>query len=102
MSVNKNAVVAAWSDERAAAQAARSRGDQAGEWRHLERAHILSQPLAVPHVRTNAAMLGAGLRAPHSPDRRATRLPPGASRRRSRALSAPAAHFVGGGRAPIW
>lgn len=52
----------AWSAERAAALAARRRGDQRGEWHHLERAHILSQPLAVPHVRTHVAMLGAALR----------------------------------------
>jgi hypothetical protein len=52
----------AWSDERAAAAAARQRGDVAGEWKHLERAHILSQPMAVPHVRTHVSMLGAGLR----------------------------------------
>ena len=32
------------------------------EWTHLERAHILSQPLAGAHVRTHVAMLGAALR----------------------------------------
>jgi hypothetical protein len=52
----------AWDDERAAARAARDHGDAAGEWRHLERAHILSQPLAVPHLRTHAAMLAFGVR----------------------------------------
>jgi hypothetical protein len=52
----------AWSDEREAAGAARRRGDLAGEWKHLERAHILSQPMVVPHIRTHVAMLGAGLR----------------------------------------
>ena len=52
----------AWSDERNAAGAARRRGDLAGEWGHLERAHILSQPMVVPHLRTHVAMLGAGLR----------------------------------------
>lgn len=52
----------AWSDEREAAGAARRRGDLAGEWKHLERAHILSQPMVVPHVRTHVSMLGAGLR----------------------------------------
>lgn len=52
----------AWSDERDAAGAARRRGDTSSEWKHLERAHILSQPMAVPHVRTHVAMLGAGLR----------------------------------------
>ena len=52
----------AWSEERAAAVAARRRGDQPGEWHHLERAHILSQPMTVPQLRTHAAMLGAALR----------------------------------------
>ena len=52
----------AWSDERDAAGAARRRGDPSAEWKHLERAHILSQPMVVPHVRTHVAMLGAGLR----------------------------------------
>src|SRR5687768_7806548 len=52
----------AWSEERAAAATARRSGDQAGEWHHLERAHILSQPMTVPHLRTHVAMLGAGLR----------------------------------------
>jgi len=52
----------AWSDERNAAGAARRSGDASGEWQHLERAHILSQPMAVPHLRTHVAMLGAGLR----------------------------------------
>ena len=52
----------AWSDEMATACAARARGDVAAEWHHLERAHILSQPMAGPHVRTHVAMLGHGLR----------------------------------------
>jgi hypothetical protein len=52
----------AWSAERDAALAARLRGDPAAEWRHLERAHILSQPKALLHVRTHVAMLGAGIR----------------------------------------
>lgn len=34
----------------------------AGEWNHLERAHILSQPMAGAHVRTHFVMLGYGLR----------------------------------------
>jgi len=58
----RSALVAAWSDERAAARAAREVGDPASEWRHLERAHILSQPAALLHLRTHAAMLGAGIR----------------------------------------
>ena len=55
-------LVIAWADERAAARTARRQGDHAAEWRHLERAHVLSQPLAVPHLRTHAAMLTYGLR----------------------------------------
>lgn len=52
----------AWSHERAAAVTARRAGDRPGEWHHLERAHILSQPMPVPHLRTHAAMLGAAVR----------------------------------------
>ena len=52
----------AWTEERAAAVTARRSGDQPGEWHHLERAHILSQPMTVPHLRTHGAMLGAALR----------------------------------------
>jgi hypothetical protein len=59
---NRSALVRAWSDERAAAKSARGRGDLANEWGHLERAHILSQPMAGPHVRTHVSMLGYGLR----------------------------------------
>src|SRR5437763_17177897 len=58
----RDALVRAWSDERAAARTARGRGDRAAEWTHLERAHILSQPVALPHVRTHVSMLGYGLR----------------------------------------
>src|SRR2546423_1720081 len=46
----------------AAARTARDQSDAGGEWTHLERAHILSQPLAGPHVRTHVAMLGAAVR----------------------------------------
>ena len=53
---------AAWAAELDAARAARSSGDMSAEWTHLERAHILSQPMAGPHVRTHAAMLRAALR----------------------------------------
>ena len=52
----------AWTAEFDAARVARAEQDQAGEWRHLERAHILSQPMAWPHVRTHVAMLAAGVR----------------------------------------
>jgi Protein of unknown function (DUF3703) len=56
------ALAVAWSGERAAARAARKMGDPAAEWRHLERAHILSQPNSGLHVRTHLAMLRAGIR----------------------------------------
>ena len=55
-------LAAAWSIERAAGRNARARGDVAAEWRHLERAHILSQPKALLHMRTHVAMLTAGIR----------------------------------------
>jgi hypothetical protein len=58
----REAVHQAWADEHAAARSARAREDEAEEWRHLERAHILSQPMAGPHVRTHLAMLGFGVR----------------------------------------
>jgi hypothetical protein len=51
-----------WSDECARAGAARARGDLRAEWHHLERAHVLSQPMAGPHTRTHARMLVAALR----------------------------------------
>jgi hypothetical protein len=59
---NRQAIRDAWANERAAAGHARAGGDTTAEWHHLERAHILSQPLAIAHVRTHLAMLGYGLR----------------------------------------
>jgi Protein of unknown function (DUF3703) len=59
---DRSALRAAWADERTAARDARRRADGAAEWRHLERAHILSQPMASAHVRTHLAMLSAGIR----------------------------------------
>jgi hypothetical protein len=53
---------AAWAVELDAARAARSAGDTSAEWTHLERAHILSQPMAGAHVRTHVAMFAAALR----------------------------------------
>ena len=52
----------AWQAERDAARAARSQDDTTSEWHHLQRAHILSQPLPGPHVRTHADMLTGALR----------------------------------------
>jgi hypothetical protein len=59
---DKHAIRDAWAAERAGARQARTRRDTSSEWRHLERAHIISQPLATAHVRTHLAMLGYGLR----------------------------------------
>jgi hypothetical protein len=53
---------AAWAAELDGARTARSAGDTSGEWWHLERAHILSQPLAGAHVRTHVAMFVAAFR----------------------------------------
>ena len=52
----------AWATELDEARAARANGDTPGEWRHLQRAHILSQPMVGPHLSTHAAMLGAAVR----------------------------------------
>jgi hypothetical protein len=59
---DKQAVRRTWANEYTAAQHARDAGDTTGEWHHLERAHILSQPLAVAHLRTHGAMLASGIR----------------------------------------
>jgi len=56
------ALRSAWTSEREAARGAKQRRDRAGEWAHLERAHIVSQPMAGLHVRTHFAMLGYGIR----------------------------------------
>ena len=59
---NTPAVRHAWAVEYTAARDARAAGNIADEWHHLERAHILSQPLPIRHVRTHLAMLANGLR----------------------------------------
>ena len=59
---NKQTIRQAWASEHTAAHQAQTAGDPAGEWTHLERAHILSQPLPIAHVRTHVAMLGYGIR----------------------------------------
>src|SRR4029079_928548 len=51
----------AWSREMDAARSARGDNDVISEWRSLERAHIVSQPVGHLHVRTHAAMLGAAI-----------------------------------------
>jgi hypothetical protein len=62
MTLAHDNLVDAWSGEIDAAHTAKSRGDMRDEWNHLERAHILSQPMAGRHVRTHLAMLGSALR----------------------------------------
>src|SRR5687767_14307568 len=52
----------AWAAELVRARTAGAASDRDAEWRHLERAHILSQPMAGPHVRAHVAMLGTALR----------------------------------------
>lgn len=59
---SRAALLDAWRRERVAARSARAADDAQLEWGHLERAHILSQPLAVSHVRTHISMLGYGVR----------------------------------------
>jgi hypothetical protein len=58
----RTALTTAWEAERHAATTARRAGDAHGAWHHLERAHILSQPLAGLHLRTHGAMLAASVR----------------------------------------
>ena len=53
---------AAWRRELDASRAARVRGDRELAWAHLERAHIVSQPLALRHVATHGLMLAHGIR----------------------------------------
>jgi hypothetical protein len=59
---NEAQVRSAWTDEMRAARTAHGRTDDAEEWKHLERAHILSQPSAWLHIRTHGAMFVAALR----------------------------------------
>jgi hypothetical protein len=58
-----HALQQAWAAERAAARTARASRDAVVEWHHLERAHVLSQPLAAAHIRTHLAMLTYGILA---------------------------------------
>jgi hypothetical protein len=58
----KAAVRAALCDELKLATAAARLGDDERSWRHLERAHILSQLHAWPHVWVHLRMLAAGFR----------------------------------------
>lgn len=62
MSPASSVLVDAWRRELEEARRARAAASTSDEWRHLERAHILSQPLAGRHARTHLTMLGAALR----------------------------------------
>jgi len=59
---NPTSIRLAWRAEHRAADQARIAGDTAQEWKHLERAHILSQPLPGPHVVTHLAMFRYAVR----------------------------------------
>lgn len=50
----------ALTDELAASQTAFDQRDPDSGWRHLERAHVLSQPWAMPHIRVHGVMLRRG------------------------------------------
>ena len=58
----KSVVKAAFEAELRAATEAEAQQELARAWRHLERAHILSQPYASAHVRVHAKMLAFGWR----------------------------------------
>ena len=60
---NRQRLIAAWDNERHAAAQAIRRNDPSQAWNHLERAHILSQPMAGRHVRTHLAMLRFAVRS---------------------------------------
>ena len=64
---SRQRLITAWNQERHAAAQAIRRNDRSQGWTHLERAHILSQPMAGRHVRTHIAMLRFALRTvrPH-------------------------------------
>ena len=59
---DKPGLCEAWAREMSFARDARTQHEVARSWAHLERAHILSQPLAGRHVRTHLAMLAFGVR----------------------------------------
>ena len=50
-----------WKNAMDRAGALSNRGERDQSWAHLERAHILSQPYAWPHVVTHLAMLRVAL-----------------------------------------
>jgi hypothetical protein len=46
-----------------AARAEELNGNRPAAWRHLERAHVLSQPHALPHVQVHGRMFGFAWRS---------------------------------------
>ena len=58
MKQDRERLLQVWANERQLAKDAAAQGDSAKAWAHLERAHIVSQPLVLAHVRTHVAMLG--------------------------------------------
>jgi hypothetical protein len=58
----RTALRRAWHEEIKAACDARDQRHAAAEWTHLERAHILSQPMARPHLITHQRMFSAAWR----------------------------------------
>jgi hypothetical protein len=61
MTTTTTTTTSAWRAEHRRAEDARRAGDTTAAWLALERAHILSQPHAVPHVRTHLTMLAWGV-----------------------------------------
>ena len=59
---NRQLLVTAWNQERHGAEQAIRGNDPSQAWHHLERAHILSQPMAGRHVGTHLAMLRFAVR----------------------------------------
>src|SRR3954468_13710829 len=65
---NRSELERAWSTEMTAARDAGRDHELSSQWDHLERAHILSQPLSQLHVRTHAAMLATAVRRREWPE----------------------------------
>jgi hypothetical protein len=59
---SRQRLITAWTQERHASTEAFRCRDLSSAWAHLERAHIISQPMAARHVRTHLAMLRFALR----------------------------------------
>lgn len=58
MKQDRERLLQVWANERQLAKDAAAKGDSSKAWAHLERAHIVSQPLVLAHVRTHVSMLG--------------------------------------------